>query len=136
MTALLPPTPIYLLRSHPSPISTFSFSDDNERIYSGDTSGLVVVTSTSSLRAIASWKAHTDGLLGIEEWETRVITYVLCTMQDGRVADICGADMREITSCMCGLRSRSCHPLPGLEGLQRNLVCPSRHCATLWTSTR
>jgi hypothetical protein len=70
-----PPTPIHLLRSHSSSLSALSFSDDNERLYSGDISGLVVVTSTSSLRPVASWKAHTDGLLGVEEWGNHIITY-------------------------------------------------------------
>ena len=57
------------------------FSDDNERIYSGDAEGTVVVTSTRSLRAIATWKAHTDGLLGIQEWEDQIITSVRAPMQ-------------------------------------------------------
>ena len=56
------------------------FSDDNERIYSGDAEGTVVVTSTRSLRAIATWKAHTDGLLGIQEWEDQIITSVRALM--------------------------------------------------------
>lgn len=78
MTIPPPPTPNHILRGHSASLTALSFSDDNERLYSGDVSGLVVVTSTSSLRAIASWKAHTDGLLGIEEWGNRIITYVLC----------------------------------------------------------
>ena len=78
MTAPPPPTPSHLLRTHSASLTALSFSDDNERLYSGDASGLVVVTSTTSLRAIASWKAHTDGLLGVEEWGNCIITYVLC----------------------------------------------------------
>jgi WD40 repeat protein len=69
------PSPIHLLRSHTAQLTALAFSDDNERIYSGDASGLVVVTSTRSLRAIASWKAHSNGLLGVEEWKNRVITF-------------------------------------------------------------
>lgn len=75
MTIPPPPTPNHILRGHSASLTALSFSDDNERLYSGDVSGLVVVTSTSSLRAIASWKAHTDGLLGIEEWGNRIITH-------------------------------------------------------------
>jgi hypothetical protein len=71
----LPPSPSHLLRSHSIQLSALAISDDNERIYSGDASGLVVVTSTRSLRAIASWKAHTNGLLGVEEWGNRIITF-------------------------------------------------------------
>ncbi|ETW83110.1 hypothetical protein HETIRDRAFT_238895, partial [Heterobasidion irregulare TC 32-1] len=70
-----PPTPIHLIRSHASPVSAVCFSDDNERIYSGDSSGLVVITSTRSLRALASWNAHTDGILGIQEWNEQLITH-------------------------------------------------------------
>ncbi|KAF9466576.1 WD-40 repeat-containing protein [Collybia nuda] len=74
MTEPPPSAPTHLLRSHSSFISAVAFSDDNERLYSGDGSGHVVVTSTRSLRTITSWYAHTDGLLGVEEWGNRVIT--------------------------------------------------------------
>src|SRR5579863_8687025 len=70
------PPPLHIIRSHTSTISALFISGDNERIYSGDISGLVVITSTRSLRSVASWKAHTDGLLGIEEWGKQVITSV------------------------------------------------------------
>ncbi|KAG5724377.1 ASTRA-associated protein 1 [Termitomyces sp. T112] len=76
MTAPQPPaTPTHLLRTHSCSITTVFVSYDNERIYSGDTSGLVVVTSTRSLRPITKWNPHTDSLLGIEEWGNRVITH-------------------------------------------------------------
>ena len=70
------PPPLHIIRSHTSAISSLFISDDNERIYSGDISGLAVITSTRSLRPLASWKAHTDGLLGLEEWVNQVITSV------------------------------------------------------------
>ncbi|KAG2083532.1 WD40-repeat-containing domain protein [Suillus cothurnatus] len=73
--ALPPPSPIHLLRSHSSAVNTLFISTDNERIYSGDSSGQAVVTSTRSLRPLASWKAHTDSLLGIEEWGFQIITH-------------------------------------------------------------
>ncbi|KAF5382082.1 hypothetical protein D9615_004317 [Tricholomella constricta] len=69
-----PAAPTHLLRTHSSPVSALSISPDNERIYSGDASGLIVVTSTRSLRPITTWNAHTDSLLGIEEWEEHIIT--------------------------------------------------------------
>jgi WD40 repeat protein len=50
-------------------------SGDNERIYSGDASGKVVVTSTGSLRAITQWNAHTDSILGVEEWDDQIVTH-------------------------------------------------------------
>ncbi|KAI1797265.1 WD-40 repeat-containing protein [Ganoderma leucocontextum] len=75
MTAPPPPTPKHLIRSHNSQVNVVCFSGDNERIYSGDADGTVVVTSTRSLRASATWKAHTDGLLGLQEWEEQIITH-------------------------------------------------------------
>ncbi|KAI0255015.1 WD40-repeat-containing domain protein [Lactifluus subvellereus] len=69
------PPPLHIIRSHNSPISALFVSGDNERIYSGDISGLVVITSTRTLRPLASWKAHKDGLLGVEEWGKHVITH-------------------------------------------------------------
>jgi len=70
------PPPLHIIRSHSSAVSSLFISDDNERIYSGDISGLVVITSTRSFRPLASWKAHTDGLLGVEEWGKQAITSV------------------------------------------------------------
>ncbi|KAG1779217.1 WD40-repeat-containing domain protein [Suillus placidus] len=73
--ALPVPSPIHLLRSHSSAVSTLFISTDNERIYSGDSAGQAVVTSTRSLRPLASWKANTDSLLGVEEWGSQIITH-------------------------------------------------------------
>ncbi|KAF8440495.1 WD40-repeat-containing domain protein [Boletus edulis BED1] len=70
-----PPSPLHTLRIHQQPIFTVFISSDNERIYSGDGKGRVVITSTRSLRAIADWQAHKEGLLGIEECGDHVITH-------------------------------------------------------------
>ncbi|KAI0749468.1 WD-40 repeat-containing protein [Daedaleopsis nitida] len=70
-----PPTPKHLIRSHGAQVNVIYISNDNERIYSGDAEGTVVVTSTRSLRAVAHWKAHNDGLLGVQEWEGSIITH-------------------------------------------------------------
>ncbi|KAI0360022.1 WD-40 repeat-containing protein [Trametes cingulata] len=75
MSAPPPPTPKHIIRSHIAQVNVLYISPDNERIYSGDAAGTVVITSTRSLRAIATWKAHTDGLLGVEEWEACIITH-------------------------------------------------------------
>jgi hypothetical protein len=72
--ALPAPSPIHLLRSHSCAVSTLFISKDNERLYSGDSAGQVIITSTRSLRPLASWKAHADALLGIEEWGSQIIT--------------------------------------------------------------
>ena len=70
------PSPSHILRVHSSQIVAVSFSDDNERIYSGDLSGNVVATSTRTLRSLASWKAHNDSLLGLQEWKDSIVTSV------------------------------------------------------------
>ncbi|KIK95219.1 hypothetical protein PAXRUDRAFT_827218 [Paxillus rubicundulus Ve08.2h10] len=75
MAAPPSPSPLHILRIHQQPVSAVFISSDNERIYSGDAKGRVVITSTRSLRAIANWAAHTEGLLGIEESRTLVITH-------------------------------------------------------------
>jgi len=73
-----PPPPLHVLRTHTNPVTTLFCSGDNERIYSGDAKGRVVLTSTRSFRPTASWLAHTDALLGIEEFpeNKQVLTLV------------------------------------------------------------
>ncbi|KAG6820633.1 hypothetical protein H0H93_014236 [Arthromyces matolae] len=75
MTTPPPAAPSHLLRIHSFPISTVFISKDNKRIYSGDSSGLVVITSTSSLRPLTKWNAHIDSLLGVQEWGNRIVTH-------------------------------------------------------------
>ncbi|KAK7033020.1 WD40 repeat-containing protein [Favolaschia claudopus] len=75
MSSPAPPSPTHLIRSHSSDVTAVHFSNDNERLYSGDASGRVVVTSTRSLRAFASWLAHTDSILGLQEWGPRIVTH-------------------------------------------------------------
>ncbi|KAL5525641.1 hypothetical protein ACEPAG_6977 [Sanghuangporus baumii] len=69
------PSPSHVLRIHATYVTAVSFSVDNERLYSGDTSGNVVVTSTHTLRPITSWRAHTDGVLGVQEWAMNIVTH-------------------------------------------------------------
>ena len=73
MNATLAPTPLHLLRFHTSPVTALARSNDNERIYSADSSGRAVVTSARSLRAITIWNPHSDSVLGIEEWDDEFI---------------------------------------------------------------
>ncbi|KAG2017870.1 hypothetical protein CC2G_007337 [Coprinopsis cinerea AmutBmut pab1-1] len=75
MSKPAPPAPTHLLRSHSTPITTIWISDDNERLYSGDASGKVTVTSTRTLRAITTWNPHSDSVLGVEEFNSHVITH-------------------------------------------------------------
>ncbi|KAI6004339.1 WD40-repeat-containing domain protein [Pisolithus marmoratus] len=71
-----PPSPLHVLRTHKDPVNTLFCSCDNERIYSGDAKGRVVISSTRSLRPIADWLAHTDAILGVEELgEHQIITH-------------------------------------------------------------
>ncbi|CAK5269139.1 unnamed protein product [Mycena citricolor] len=70
-----PAAPTHLVRAHSADVTALFFSGDNERLYSGDASGWVVVTSTRSLRSITSWAAHTDSVLGVEEWGNRIVTH-------------------------------------------------------------
>ncbi len=71
------PTPLHLLRTHLAAVNCLAFSSDNERLYSADANGQVVVSSTRSLRPLAQWQAHANSILGVQEWEGQVITYVL-----------------------------------------------------------
>lgn len=64
-----PPVPLFIVRTHSSQLNVVSFSRSNAHLYSGDSTGLVTATSTLSRRAVSSWQAHEDGVLGIEEWE-------------------------------------------------------------------
>ena len=75
------PVPSHILRVHGHLINTVWFSLDNERLYSGDASGQVVITSTRTVRSIASWKAHANALLGIEELDEVLITSVMVPYQ-------------------------------------------------------
>ncbi|KAF8577783.1 WD40 repeat-like protein [Ramaria rubella] len=72
---MFPPSPVHILRGHGTQINALFFSVDNERLYSGDSAGQVIATSTRSLRPFTSWRAHSDGILGIEEWNDSVITH-------------------------------------------------------------
>ena len=133
------PSPLHIIRSHNAAINALFVSGDNERIYSGDVSGLVVITSTRSIRPLASWKAHTDGLLGIEEWgEQQVITSVCGSSRilwEGE-DDVLTWSLFHVffracfphekatvatTSCTCGNGPRMPHPLSAAD-LRRPLA--------------
>ena len=65
-----PPSPKHILRSHKDQITSVYFSVDNETLYSGDITGLVVLTATRTLRTLVSWKAHENAILAVREWES------------------------------------------------------------------
>ena len=64
-----PPAPAHTIRTHASALTTLHFSLDNERLYTGDAGGVISIVSTRTIRPLARWKAHEDGILGVEEWE-------------------------------------------------------------------
>ncbi|KIP11199.1 hypothetical protein PHLGIDRAFT_100170 [Phlebiopsis gigantea 11061_1 CR5-6] len=70
-----PSAPTHLIRTHLAAVNAVWFSEDNERLYTGDADGSVVITSTRSLRPLANWQPHTNGILGVQEWEGKVITH-------------------------------------------------------------
>ena len=69
-----PSAPTHLIRTHLAAVNAVWFSEDNERLYTGDANGNVVITSTRSLRPLANWQPHTNGILGVQEWEGKVVT--------------------------------------------------------------
>ena len=134
---LPPPTPQHILRLHPSPISALSTSGDNERIYSGDASGKVIVTSTRSLRAITQWNAHTDSILGVEEWDKYIVTYVCDFLSHHlfcRSTDLLHADMPEIINFMYGKGLRRYLSPLNLVVLPHYPAYLSQHYVIQWTS--
>ncbi|CAE7159608.1 unnamed protein product [Rhizoctonia solani] len=70
-----PPPPFKVLRTHSVQINAIFFSPDNEFLTIGDSSGRVSITSTRTFRPIADWAAHTDSILGIQEWDGQIITH-------------------------------------------------------------
>ncbi|KAJ1308077.1 hypothetical protein OPQ81_002142 [Rhizoctonia solani] len=70
-----PPSPFKVLRTHGVQINTICFSPDNEFLAIGDSSGRVSITSTRTFRPVADWSAHTDSILGVQEWDGQIITH-------------------------------------------------------------
>ncbi|KAG9086569.1 ASTRA complex subunit [Ceratobasidium sp. 370] len=75
MPSQTPPPPFRILRTHTVQINTLQFTPDNEYLVAGDSSGRVTVTSTRTWRPVADWAAHTDSVLGVQEWEDQLITH-------------------------------------------------------------
>ncbi|KAG8743216.1 ASTRA complex subunit [Ceratobasidium sp. 428] len=75
MPSQTPPPPFRVLRAHTVQINSLQFTSDNEYLIAGDSSGRVTVTSTRTWRPVADWVAHTDSVLGVQEWEGQIITH-------------------------------------------------------------
>jgi WD40 repeat protein len=70
-----PPVPAFILRGHASTVHALHFFASNAYLASADSDGWVVIWSLSSKRAVAVWKAHAAGILGMKDWESeRLIT--------------------------------------------------------------
>ncbi|CAE6457174.1 unnamed protein product [Rhizoctonia solani] len=70
-----PPSPFKVLRTHNVQINTLDFFHNNEYLVVGDSSGRVSITSTRTFRPVADWNAHTDSVLGVQEWGGKIITH-------------------------------------------------------------
>ncbi|EME78905.1 uncharacterized protein MYCFIDRAFT_43661 [Pseudocercospora fijiensis CIRAD86] len=71
-----PAQPAYILRGHSAQVHAVNFLRDNTRLLTGDADGWVVLWSTSTKRATAVWKAHSNAILGLRGWEhDKIITH-------------------------------------------------------------
>ena len=75
-TVLPPPQPSYIFRGHASAVHAVRFSPFNHRLLTGDADGWVVSWSLATKRPEASWRAHSNAVLGLAWWDAdTVITY-------------------------------------------------------------
>lgn len=63
------PVPAFIFRGHQASIHALRFFDGNRFLVSGDSDGWLIIWSTATKRAVASWKAHDSGVSGIGLWE-------------------------------------------------------------------
>jgi WD40 repeat protein len=67
------PAPFHILRNHSSPLSALSINPSNTLLYSGDQDGNVGITDLSSRRVVRLWKAQTESILSVEEWNGHLL---------------------------------------------------------------
>jgi ASTRA-associated protein 1 len=71
----LPPAqPVFILRGHTAAVHALQFYKQNAFLVSGDSEGWIVVWSLTSKRPVACWRAHEGSILGVDVWETSLIT--------------------------------------------------------------
>ena len=71
-----PALPAYILRGHASTLHALHFFGSNAYLASADSDGWLVIWSLATKRALAVWKAHSAGVLGVKDWGIeRLITY-------------------------------------------------------------
>lgn len=72
-----PVQPAYILRGHSAPVHALHFTQDNQRLLTGDADGWLVSWNLAFKRPVASWKAHGKAILGLGAWgQDRLISYV------------------------------------------------------------
>ncbi|CAD6563594.1 MAG: ASTRA complex subunit [Tremellales sp. Tagirdzhanova-0007] len=96
-----PPAPFHLLRNHQSSLSALSFDSTNNFLYSGDQSGHIAMTDLRKRRVICHWKAHKEGLLGVQEWDGRLIRSGPCAQLAFQADGIGKEAMGETTWFIC-----------------------------------
>ncbi|KXT03350.1 hypothetical protein AC578_3959 [Pseudocercospora eumusae] len=71
-----PAQPAYVLRGHSAQVHAVRFLRHNTRLLTGDACGWVVLWSKSTKRAAAVWKAHSNTILGLRDWDDdKIITH-------------------------------------------------------------
>ena len=68
MSKPLPPSPIYTLRGHITPIHALHFLECNTYLLSGDADGTVILWNLITKRPKCVWKAHESTILGVGTW--------------------------------------------------------------------
>lgn len=73
----LPPAhPAYILRGHSAQVHALQFTENNQRLLTGDADGWLVSWNLAFKRPVASWKAHGKAILGLGTWgQDRIISH-------------------------------------------------------------
>jgi WD40 repeat protein len=87
-----PPDPFHVLRTHSAPLASLAFGGGNTLLYSGDQDGFVSITDLRTRRSILFWNAHEGGVLGVGEWDGRLITSVPLSNPTALPAEMSVAD--------------------------------------------
>ena len=67
------PHPLHILRTHSAALSALSCNESNTTLYAGDQDGFISITDLRTRRVITQWKAHQGGILGVEEWQGKLV---------------------------------------------------------------
>lgn len=67
------PDPFHVLRTHSAPLASVAFGANNTLLYSGDQDGFISITDLRTRRSVLFWQAHQGGILGVGEWDGRLI---------------------------------------------------------------